>query len=568
MGILEHCSVALVKIAADDASKKPSYLQAMAASAPIAATQAVADVPEGWTEKKVETHLKQHYNVPIPLEEASNLKRGMARGAGRLSAALITTPLFLKGMSDVKDGKNTHQRLKGYGEVVGAGVGFAGLKGAIEAGIENAGTEKGPGEVWNKVKSLAGARMAIGAGSGVVAAATSAALSKRQDKDPNSKVERFVIPGVMGAAMGAAKGGVEHAFEHGEAGFSNPEHLNVLKSRMGGKAAGGLMAGLVFNEIFRHVLGKEKTSAAAEARVAPQPSEIYDSTKAWADAQPLPIVQGQVMAAPHEPEGTPARRAVYYALHDSLVERGAKGPDLRERDKVAPKMKPMGITDTALVAAVIAAPQAVWTLGFAGMKAGEKDKILADSVDRLIQSHGVERATNVKKDVWGNYDAFYNPSSNVIGASKDAMPETLAHELGHATAGKLRRATIQHEVVRGVYQGIAPLSVIVSLAAVEGFKDKSFTTPEELDARAQFIGNVGVVAAALSAPHLAEEATASVKAVNYLEHAGAGKGQALFKSLRTLGPAFLTYAAPVAAPFIAASYLKHKAEAGRKRTTG
>lgn len=566
MGILEHCSVELVKIAADDASKKPSYLQAMAATAPIAATQAAADIPEGWAEKKVETHLKQHYNVPILPEEASNLRRGMARGAGRLSAALITTPLFLRGMGDVKDGKDAHQKLKGYGEVVGAGVGFAGLKGVIEAGIENSGTGRGPEEVWNKVKSLAGARMAIGAGSGVLAATTAAALSKRQDKDPNSRVERFVIPGVTGAALGVAKGGVEHAFEHGQAGFANPEHLNVLKSRVGGKAAGGLMAGLVFNEIFRHVLGKEKTSA-AQPQVAPQPSEIYDSTRAWADAQPVSVVREQVHSAPQEPEGTPARRAVYYALHDSLVARGESGPQLKERERVNPKMKPTGLVDTALVAAAIMAPQAVWHLGFAGMQPNERDGVLAGSVDRIIQARGIDRATS-KKDVWGNYDAFYSPQKNLIAAGKDPMPETLAHELGHATAGPLRKNTIQHEVVRGVAHGVAPISIIVSLAAIEGFSDKSFTTPDELDARAKFIGNVGVVAAALSAPNLAEEATASVKAVRYLKQAGASHDQALFKSLRTLGPAFLTYAAPVAAPFIAAAYLKHKAEAGRKRTTG
>ena len=156
-----------------------------------------------------------------------------------------------------------------------------------------------------------------------------------------------------------------------------------------------------------------------------------------------------------------------------------------------------------------------------------------------------------------------------IAAAKagEVMPEALAHELGHASAGHLRRRTIGSQVAHNLHVVTGVPSILISLFAIEGYNDKSFTTPEELEARAGFLSNLGVVAGALQAPHLAEEAAASGQAVKILQEAGATKKQALFKGLRTLGPAFLTYATPTAAPFIAAAYLKHKASQGRKRAT-
>ena len=320
MSLLDHCSVELVKIAKEDSNK--SYLHAMAATAPIAAMQAASDVPEGWAEKGVETRLKTHFGVPMPME-SSSFRRGIARGTGRLSAALITTPLFLKGLKDIKEGETRDQRMKGYAEVVGSGMGFAGLKGAIEAGVENAGTGRGSQEVWKKVRSLAGARTFIGAGSGAVTAATAAAMLKRQEKNKDSKVERFVVPALTGAAFGAGKGAIEHGVEHGRRSLSTPALRGELKARMGGKVAGGLVAGLLFNEVFRHAFGKEK-KAEAEMRFAPQPSELYQQTRAWADKAPTDEVRRQ-MGAVSTPEATPARRASYYAMHDALAARGVHG---------------------------------------------------------------------------------------------------------------------------------------------------------------------------------------------------------------------------------------------------
>lgn len=567
MSLLDHCSVELVKIAKEDSNK--SYLHAMAATAPIAAMQAASDVPEGWAEKGVETRIKKHLDVPMPME-SSNFRRGIARGTGRLSAALITTPLFLKGLKDVKEGKTRDQRMKGYAEVVGSGMGFAGLKGAIEAGVENAGTGKGSQEIWKKVRSLAGARTLVGAGSGVITAATASAMLKRQEKDKDNKVERFVVPAITGAAFGAGKGAIEHGVEHGRGSFANPHRVGELKARMGGKVAGGLVAGLLFNEIFRHAFGKEK-KAEAEMRFAPQPSDLYQQTRAWADKTPTDEVRRQ-MGTMGTPEATPARRASYYAMHDTLTARGVRDlPATPLRKDTHPMVKAPTMVDTGLVLAAISAPQAAWHLGFAKLKPDQQDKLLAAEVDRMIGARSIERL-EAKKDMWGNPDTFFSMTADgkkAITAAKagEVMPEALAHELGHASAKGLRLKTIGSQVAHDLHMVTGIPSILISLFAIEGYNDKSFTTPAELEARAGFISNLGVVAGALQAPHLAEEVAASVGAVKILQEAGATRKQALFKGLRTLGPAFLTHATPTAAPFIAAAYLKHKADQGRKRAT-
>lgn len=573
--LLEHCAVELVKIAAEDSQKK-GYLRAMAATAPIAAMQSVADFPEGWAEKGVETRLKQRFGAPIE-QGSSSLRRGVGRATGRMSAALVTTPLFLKGLRDIKEGRTRDEKLKGYAEVVGSGMGFAGLKGAIEAGVEHGGTGQGAKEVLKRIRALAGARTLIGAGSGVVTAATAAAMLKRQEKNKDSKVERYVVPTVLGATFGAGKGAIEHGFEHGTKSLATPALRGELKARMGGKVAGGLVAGLLANEIFRYAFDKEKKANLEEIRVAPQPSELYTQSREWATTAPITSVQSRMKAIP-DPEATPARRAVYYGMYDALAARAASGeknsdlarlPDLKRRDEVHPLMRPPTVMDTGLVAAAISAPAAAWNLGFAKLKPAERDRVLAENVDRMILAHGIDRI-EAQKDFWGNPSTFFGTDLSgrpVISAAKDAMPEQLAHELGHATAGKLRRETIAHPAAREVARATGAAAVVLSLFAIESFNDKSFTTPAELETRAKFMQGLGTVAAALQAPQLAEEAVASARAVEILQRAGAPPREALFKSLRTLGPAFATYAAPAAAPFVAAAYLKRKAAKGRERGT-
>jgi hypothetical protein len=109
--------------------------------------------------------------------------------------------------------------------------------------------------------------------------------------------------------------------------------------------------------------------------------------------------------------------------------------------------------------------------------------------------------------------------------------------------------------------------VAVYLATTE----RDFATPEDIEARAAFLSNVGKLSTLAAAPKLAEEGLASWQGAKYLRRAGSRlpgmEQKVLLHSLARQLPAFATYAAPLTLPFVAASQLRAKAREARERST-
>ena len=151
----------------------------------------------------------------------------------------------------------------------------------------------------------------------------------------------------------------------------------------------------------------------------------------------------------------------------------------------------------------------------------------------------------------------------MIAIGKKTGPEVLAHELGHATAGGLRRKTIASATSRMVYNIASVPAIALPLIILDSARDRTFSTPEELEAKAEFASSVGKITTIFAAPNLAEEALATIKGTKYLADAGAGPLR-VAKGAAKLAPAFATYLAPFAAPFVASSILKSRAKKGRE----
>ncbi len=546
----------LTKIAAKKEERK-SYLKQVGAAAPFAVASAISDVPKGMVDKYVEQAI-----VKAP-KASSSLSRGLGRGAGRLTAGLATSPVFLSGIKDLQsDSKKDKKR--GMAKVVGSGLAYSALKGGIEAGIEHYKTN--PAKIMQKVRSTASARGIIGATS---AALTAAAVAKAT-KVPKTKKKRekkglgqYAAPAISGAILGGGKGAFEKAFESG---------LKVKPRALLGASAGRAASGALGAAAMTHLV-KSMMPKTAEARqdqpVGPKGEQIYSQVSGWAkNRNDVDIYRFyKEVDAGGIGERSPSRRAAYYALNDELRRRGHKIEAPRMRDQVQEKVKAPGPVDTMALVAVASSPSVVWQV-LGSMEPDEKDKILEDAVDRMfIQNklHRIEKSVSGKPLV--DAESAYEIGTNrvYLAPKGKAFPETVAHEVGHALASDLRKQTIGSARARQVMNYGRIVSVALPILAMDGANDGSFATRQELEARANFISRVGIVAAALQAPGLAEEAKASIDAVKIMRQAGAKKPMA--RALKRLLPAYATYAVPAALPFIAAARIRSKArkKSGRDR---
>lgn len=171
-----------------------------------------------------------------------------------------------------------------------------------------------------------------------------------------------------------------------------------------------------------------------------------------------------------------------------------------------------------------------------------------------------------------------------IAIEKNQRPSIIAHEMGHATGGPLQEM-LGSSPARKAYKYSKAAAIALPLIALASRNDPSFATPEELRAKAEFSSAVGKIALVAAAPTLADELIASGKAFKSLAQAEAftspelaGKplskvkatvaGRAAKRVAKRLLPAFGTYAAPFALPFVAASYLRGKAERAEQQRRG
>jgi len=554
--VLTAFSVEVTKIAAEKSKKRRGYLAAVGASAPFAVGKALADIPKGVVDKAVESKIRTGRIKNV-------FGRGLGRSAGSLAAGGLTAPVFLSGIKDIKSGKTKSEKRRGMAKVVGSGLAYSATRGAIEGAAEHGLSRT----ALSKIKNLATSRGLVGVGAGTLTAA-SVGRSLRKSKSEKKGLKKYLAPAAVGAAAGAGKGSFDELYAKGLKALKTPKGRRGVGAAAGGRAAAGALGGLALTELARRAL-KEKKAEAVD--VGPTAGQLYDQVYTWARPRPVDVLKARYeeILARGDPEATPTRRAVAYAMSDALQLKGQPTPQLHRRDRVSGQQQipNAGVRDVAAVATTVIAPSVVWNLVFGRMKPTQREMVLGDALDMFIAQHGIERM-EAGKNFWGTPQSmsYTAGEQKIIRVSKGVHPAHAAHELGHATAGKLRLKTVGSQAADMVAGYGKASAVLLSLIALGGTNDRSFTTPEEMESRANFAKNMGLVTTLMQLPHLAEEAAASAKGLGYLALAGAGKSE-LGRAAAVMGSSFATHAAPAVIPFVAAAHLRRKAKKGRERAT-
>ena len=580
----------LVKLseAKDKERNQGGYLRQVAAAAPFAAATAAADVPKGWVDKSVEQAIKR---TPLAQRE-SPVRAAIGRGVGRLGAGLVTSPVFLSGIKDLRS-DDEQVRARGYAKVVGAGAAFSGMKGGIEGGI--VGSAKGREHALKKIKGIAGARGIIGLGSAALTARAIAGATKDKKQPGQAQQKKglwgqYGMPTLVGGALGAGEGAFEEAYTKG---LRNVTRRGLLGAA-GGRAAAGALGTAALTGLVKKFGPSSKSTNMKKSKpgyqLAPSKKDptvrrwqkvaaannspdMYTDVRQWAQDRNDVEVYRLLQKVNEEGMGerTQSRRSAYYALHDEMQSRGHKLPEPPMREKVEREAKPGQVRaptplGNAAVASLAIAPGMVATALMA-LPPSEKDKILDDALDRVFiknQMHRVEGAPmawpdGMPQEIAEEFGIPHSEPVVQLARKGEAQAGITAHEVGHMNPGALRRATIAHPITRVAMQAGALASIAVPLAVLMSAGDGKFATREELERKANLTSTVGTVAAAAQAPGIAEEAVANIKAVRALQSVGDEK--ALLRVLRQAGPGFATYLAPLLVPVAAAGYLRQKARA-------
>ena len=591
---IDKFSVELVKIAARD-SKEQSYASSVLVAAPFAAAKAAVDIPKGMIDKAVDATIRT--GKP---KLKSIAARGLGRGLGSLGPGMATTPMFLSGIKQLTNAKTDKDRREGTAKILGAGFTFAALKGATETAIE-----KGVGKVDTKdalrvVRNIAGVRGATGLISSGLTARQIAASRKGKNKD-STKSDL-----AAGLAIGAGKGIADELAEKGVRSLKTPKGLRGVAARASGRAAAGAIGAVALGKIVDSYMKKTSSalppgsiSAAANLAAVNQnqssvptptltPSTVYEQMVRQANTMPSTSVYSAYTAhvARGNPEANPMRRAVHYALTDSLKAKGHAVPEPKMRHKVSPQQSSVVLPTAAMIGALVAPHAAMRYLDT--LPTTDKDKILSEALDEQILSRNIDYIREAPEDLWGEeIQAAYrqmgqgqdgltgvNPKTGkrFIMVSDSAGAAVKAHELGHATAGRLRKSLLQTETVRRAAELGRIGTIVIPLGAVFMAADTSFSTPRELESKKRLVETAGRIGTMAMMPKLIEEALASASAVEYLAKAEIKAGtpvakalpNAVKRSLKRLGPAFLTYASPLLLPGLAARHLSSKADKAEK----
>lgn len=532
--------------------KKPGYAKAVAAGLPLIFGQAISDVPEAIVERGVQNQILRSGGLP---GVGGTYSIGPTRFASRVGAGVLTTPLFLSGIKDIKDAKNKEQERRGIGKLLISGGLFSGLRGGIEAGLD---TEYKDLPFSSRLKRVIGPKALRGIG---VSATTGYLLSKslkeREKKKPTSK--DYIKP----ALIGAGSAGLSGLYESGIAeGFKTPDARWKVGAKVGGKAVAGAIGALTLSELLKKTLGgKEKKAQVGEGY--PGPSAMYDEVAQWAGGASTEDIQRFVQGLISRGENrSPSSRSALSAAYAELKRRGVQIPQAALnvlRPQKEEKVRSPNAMDVSVLLGVASAPTLAWR-ALSAMPQSDRDKVLVDALDRMYVLNKIEKVHDVGGTSVARGSGSAIPELRRISVAKDVDPAELAHEIGHINAGSLRKATIQHPSASAVRIAASAASVSLPVFVMASSMDKSHSTPQELEAKAKAVALLGVASAAAQTPALAEELTASAKGLKYLSDAGATSGELIRKALTVLTPAFATYAAPVAVPFIASRILRKRAK--------
>lgn len=584
---IDKFSVELVKIAAQDSERRPkTYVSSALAVAPLAIAKGLLDVPKGMLDKAVDSTIRTGKSPAFK----SIMRRGVARGAGAIAPAVLTTPVFLKGLKQLSTAQTEKDRNRGMANVLGAGFTYAALKGATETFIEKRKSLK-PKDFGRVIRNVAGVRGAVGLGS---AALTGYGIARGRSKEDKPSL---LQDAALGTVVGAGKGALDELAEKGVKSLKTSKGIRGIAARAGGRAAAGAIGAVALGKIFDSYMKKTSSVASPLGMAAqnptdsyptPTPAAVYDQITAQAKSMPASSVYSAYAAhvARGAPEANPMRRAVHYALSDSLEEKGHRVPPPKMRNKVTPKSADPALP-LAAMAGVLAAPPVIMKI-MDSIPPTEKDALLSEALDSQILSKNIDYIKETPDAIWGEalqeqykkhikspHDAVYlvnretGKKTIMVGPKTDVAYK--AHELGHATASPLRQSLLQTNLVSKAHQLGRVGSIVIPMGAVFLAADDSFATPRELDAKKKLIESVGSMGAVLMAPKLVEEGLASAKGAYYLAKAEAATGplkgaigKALSRAASRLGPAFLTYASPLLIPGIAARYLGRRADKAEK----
>jgi hypothetical protein len=548
-------STELVKIAAEDTSK--SYASQMVATLPFALAKGAVDVPKGAVDKAVDQTIRSG-KLPSLKAVAS---RAFSRGGATLAAGTITTPMFLGGLKDLKNSKNKSEKNKAMAKLIGSGFLYSALKGAVETMGEKGLSGVKPKDALRLARNVGSARGIIGAGS---AALTARGIVQSRSGGPGKKKRpRWQRDAVTGASLGAAKGVLDELAERGVKSIKTPAGLRNVAARASGRVASGAIGAVALGKLFDSYM---KKTSSDQSSPAPTPGRIYTSMRQQAGEMDTPDVYAAYSAhlAQGNPEKNPTRRAVMYALSDTLKERGEPTVAEKMRNQVSPPT-------SAAVAAALVVPSALVAVADRVPLASDKD--LASAMEATAVSRGIEVVKKNPEDLWGQYSGGAMLDEGKILIGNKAGAETIAHEIGHLSAGPLRRKILHNPLV-GItaYQSAALALAVAPAVILANLNDGSFATKKEIEQKKRTIDNLRRAGAVVMAPRLLEEGLASAKAVTLLRDAlveggappAAAKIRAVARSAARLGPAFLTYTSPLMAAAILSRHLGKRAKAAEK----
>lgn len=566
---LASFSLETIKLAADGEKKRHGYGAAVAAALPFSAGKALVEIPKGVMDEGIENKIRTGRTGRLR-DLVKNRATSRALGKGLVGAG--TAPVFLSGIRDLKSGKK-EDRNRGMAKLLASGALYSTGTGGLEAARDAVIKKLPRAKVLGNIKGIVGTRSILGT---AAAAVTGASVAKSLEKGPKSPgkepkkspLRRHALPMAVGGAANLVRGGLEEVATEGAKATRRG-----IASKGFGRAGAGAVGAVALTELARRALAPKVKKAAEERRpyLGPSPTQLYGMTGARARSMSTDELKStyQSILQGGAAERSPANRAVSYAYGDELQARGVRIPDYRMRHKARGPDSVVGFgpLDTAGMAVLLASPAAV-QVAMSRVPPTARDSVLQEALDRMAAAEGVDVQTNPGRNLLGLPDIRYiegEDGSRVIQRAKRSLPEYTAHELGHATAGRVRRGTIGNQALRAVGAAAALPAVILPLLAIEGTGDKGFTTPEELRNRAKFLEGFGLLAGAAQAPRVAEEALASAKGLGYMRLAGAS-GRTLRRSASTFAAALAPYAAPVAAPFLVARMLRGKAQKAEQRS--
>jgi hypothetical protein len=215
-------------------------------AAPAEGVGAVAKSFQGGVGKYVESRLKKD---PVTFAEAMK-GRGIGRGLGGLGPRLVLAPVFYHEMADIKQrGKASP---KNIAVLSGLGATAAGIKGLVEASVENK-------HLDTAAKALMTSRALSGAASAAYLASSIAkniGASERGNRTTRDKLMHEVVkPTLYGAVAGAGKGAWDKVFLN--AVKHQPISRDVIPA-LAGRAVAGALGGLVLQRIGRWMLPSNK----------------------------------------------------------------------------------------------------------------------------------------------------------------------------------------------------------------------------------------------------------------------------------------------------------------------